>query len=32
VVTHVPSLAERIPVRFEVTKDTRSAHVVRVEP
>jgi exonuclease SbcC len=30
VVTHVPALAERIPVRFEVTKDARSARVTRV--
>jgi exonuclease SbcC len=30
VVTHVPSLAERIPVRFEITKDARSARVARV--
>jgi DNA repair protein SbcC/Rad50 len=31
VVTHVPALAERIPVRFEVRKDARSAHVERVD-
>jgi DNA repair protein SbcC/Rad50 len=30
VVTHVGSLAERIPVRFEVRKDARTAHVERV--
>jgi DNA repair protein SbcC/Rad50 len=30
VVTHVPALAERIPVRFEVSKDARSARVERV--
>ena len=31
VVTHVPALADRIPVRFEVTKDARgNAHVERV--
>ncbi len=30
VVTHVPALAERIPVRYEVRKDARSAHVERV--
>src|SRR6266540_603827 len=30
VVTHVPALAERIPVRFEVTKDARTARVERV--
>jgi exonuclease SbcC len=30
VVTHVGALAERIPVRFEVRKDARSAHVERV--
>lgn len=29
VVTHVPALAERIPVRFEVSKDARSARVSR---
>ena len=30
VVTHVPALAERIPVRYEVSKDARSARVTRV--
>jgi exonuclease SbcC len=30
VVTHVQALAERIPVRFEITKDARSARVQRV--
>ena len=30
VVTHVTALAERVPVRFEVHKDARSAHVERV--
>jgi exonuclease SbcC len=30
VVTHVGALAERIPVRFEIRKDARSAHVERV--
>lgn len=30
VVTHVPALAERIPVRFEVSRDSRSARVERV--
>jgi exonuclease SbcC len=30
VVTHVPGLAERIPVRFEVSKDARSARITRV--
>src|SRR5947208_16416838 len=30
VVTHVPALAERIPVRYEVRKDARSARVERV--
>ncbi|MBA3488234.1 MAG: SMC family ATPase, partial [Longispora sp.] len=30
VVTHVPALAERIPMRFEVRKDARSAYVERV--
>jgi len=29
VVTHVPALAERIPVRFEVHKDARTAYVER---
>jgi len=29
VVTHVPALAERIPVRYEVSKDARSARVER---
>jgi DNA repair protein SbcC/Rad50 len=30
VVTHVGALAERIPVRFEIRKDARTAHVERV--
>jgi exonuclease SbcC len=30
-VTHVPELAERVPVRFEVTKDPRGSRVVRVD-
>jgi DNA repair protein SbcC/Rad50 len=30
VVTHVAALAERIPVRYELSKDARSAHVERV--
>lgn len=30
VVTHVGALAERVPVRFEVRKDTRTARVERV--
>lgn len=30
VVTHVAGLAERVPVRFEVSKDTRSARIKRV--
>jgi len=30
VVTHVPALAERVPVRFEVTRDGRGSHVRRV--
>ncbi len=29
VVTHVPALAERVPVRFEVSKDARTARVER---
>jgi DNA repair protein SbcC/Rad50 len=32
VVTHVGALAERIPVRFEVRKDARSARLERVGP
>ena len=31
VVTHVPELAERMPVRFRVRKDTRTATVTREE-
>jgi exonuclease SbcC len=30
IVTHVPALAERIPVRFEVRKDARTARVDRI--
>ncbi|MBV1851586.1 AAA family ATPase [Catellatospora tritici] len=30
VVTHVQALAERIPVRFEITKDARTARVERI--
>jgi exonuclease SbcC len=30
IVTHVPALAERIPVRFEVSRDARSARVERL--
>ncbi|HWG99850.1 MAG TPA: SbcC/MukB-like Walker B domain-containing protein, partial [Pilimelia sp.] len=30
VVTHVPALAERVPVRFEVRKDARTARIERV--
>jgi exonuclease SbcC len=30
VVTHVPALADRIPVRFEVRKDARTAYVERL--
>jgi exonuclease SbcC len=30
VVTHVPALAERIPVRYEISKDARSSRVTRV--
>ena len=30
VVTHVTALADRVPVRFEVHKDARTAHVERV--
>ena len=31
IVTHVPALAERVPVRFRVTKDASTARVERVE-
>ncbi|RKR91001.1 exonuclease SbcC [Micromonospora pisi] len=30
VVTHVPALAERVPVRYEIRKDARTARVERV--
>jgi exonuclease SbcC len=30
VVTHIGALAERVPVRFEVRKDARTAAVTRV--
>ncbi|WP_326560144.1 SMC family ATPase [Micromonospora sp. NBC_01796] len=30
VVTHVPALAERVPVRYEVSKDARTARVERI--
>ena len=29
VITHVPGLAERVPVRFAVRRDQRSARIVR---
>jgi exonuclease SbcC len=29
VITHVPTLAERVPVRFGVTRDRHTASVVR---
>jgi exonuclease SbcC len=29
VITHVPALAERVPVRFSVTRDQHTASVVR---
>lgn len=32
VVTHVPALAERVPVRFEVRRDTKGSHVRKVGP
>jgi DNA repair protein SbcC/Rad50 len=28
-ITHVPALAERVPVRFAVSRDARTASVVR---
>ncbi|MDF5754170.1 SMC family ATPase [Spongiactinospora sp. TRM90649] len=31
-VTHVPALADRVPVRFEVTRDARGSHLNRVAP
>jgi exonuclease SbcC len=31
VVTHVGLLAERIPVRFEVRRDARTAYVERID-
>ncbi|MEV5414514.1 SMC family ATPase [Thermopolyspora sp. NPDC052614] len=30
VVTHVPALADRVPVRFEITRDARGSHVRKV--
>jgi len=32
VITHVAALAERVPVRFQVSRDQRSATVVREGP
>ena len=32
VITHVPALAERVPVRFTVRRDHRTSSVVREEP
>jgi exonuclease SbcC len=32
VVTHVPALAERIPARFEVSRDGAGSHVRRLTP
>ena len=32
VITHVAALAERIPVRFEVSRDTRTSSIERVGP
>ena len=32
IVTHVPALAERVPVQFRVTKDAATARVERVAP
>jgi exonuclease SbcC len=29
VITHVAALAERVPVRFEVTRDGNGSHIVR---
>ena len=30
VVTHVPALAERVPVRFEIRRDDRGSHLIKV--
>jgi exonuclease SbcC len=32
VITHVPALAERVPVRFEVSRDQRTSSIVREGP
>lgn len=29
VITHVSALAERVPVRFQVSRDTAGSHIVR---
>jgi exonuclease SbcC len=30
-VTHVPALADRVPVRFEITRDVKGSHLRRAE-
>jgi exonuclease SbcC len=30
IVTHVPALAERVPVRFEIRRDERGSHLTKV--
>ncbi|GAA3813515.1 hypothetical protein GCM10022226_37790 [Sphaerisporangium flaviroseum] len=32
VVTHVPALADRVPVRFEITRDSRGSHLRKAAP
>lgn len=32
VVTHVPALAERVPVRFEISRDAKGSHIRRATP
>jgi exonuclease SbcC len=32
IVTHVPALADRVPVRFEVTRDVKGSHLRKVGP
>jgi exonuclease SbcC len=32
VITHVAALAERVPVRFEIARDSRTSSITRVGP
>jgi DNA repair protein SbcC/Rad50 len=32
VITHVSALAERVPVRYDVSRDSRTSSIVRVGP